>query len=1176
MLKTSQSNSSIDQSAPNLTFTSAKRKRAANACIRCRTRKQRCDGLSIPCANCAKSRAQCIFPEDASGEHLLREHISVLESRISDLTVALREVTSVHASIPENRLSRQETPKVVPTGTGTEDAKKNDMVDEDDLVNGIGFLSLSSGAEPLYVGGSSGASWGRIFSSVLRRSTGSASVSGKSLIPSQPLPDPPTPTEQNSSRTRSSSSSGCSDSSSSSVFPFRIPLHIRPKFLFPLLPTSKSISNEIFVSVYSTIQSRYGFMNFALLRVWHEQRDVFCGSQEVQKSHERTAAFFLWLTYAIGVRLLEGRGKAVDGLASHEHYFQAALQYFDHVQSNITTIQALLFLAMYSFRSEKGLSAWHLSGLALRTAIELGLHRKSPLNKPQHPWEEETRKRVWWSVYCLERTMALQLGRPIAIQDKDIDVPLPLDIDCFVTDGDKIRERATAIETALRESNTTLENRPYPLGITSMSSSLHHIRLRQILTKVKETVYDHQRDKSTDVFRKKENLGKLVEELNTWKNNSPKWHRADEDGEPADPGDPGHLLYGLGNEVQPEEGEMKEYMRNPKKPPYVYDWFDLQYALQLLLIPYSLTASRGDPYLHQAVIAAMQSCELQNQRVKRRSSSPLSIYMLHKLFMAGIFLLWALDKDPEVILMLEKFPESQKSSTKDPHSNAHDNPIASCSRALWVYAEHYPEVKTYSECFDQLVLDRKEIWKDSHLRKSCSTRTQHRRGSPYPNKTTTRLASDKTLPLRQNSPMRANSKTNQPNVKFISPLVNAVHGAISKNDSRSQDVNGSGPNLTHLLQQNHGLDGPSGNLALDIEQSDPRIACHFNYEELDMVECVMRAKNLVEKTEDHLPDEGHLQDSSQPSQSISRDSFRTDTPSQEAREMYPDFHYNLSERDRQIFSAHDERNEGSTERNPDDYFTIPTPKFQEAKESHEGCFTHCHPISNYQGSLSEPYLELHQLDSAFQNPASTTLDEAGFSALGFPSTQSAQMSYTSSLLWGHHQRYIQESNSGSQDMKETFTQMIPPFGSPGTNLRNLGYEYSSTSHRPDSSCLTSTASNTCEPSTNLYTLSQDQRNKDCMEGVDRPVNKHVKEEPRQQVYSSTEPVSRPHSAQGNALLMSFNTLFAASQSSQHPFLGGMGDVSFWNALQDAAATEQESVTEGDTESGGYENVAKQY
>lgn len=549
--------------------------------------------------------------------------------------------------------------------------------------------------------------------------------------------------------------------------------------------------------------------------------------------------------------------------------------------------------------------------------------------------------------------------------------------------------------------------------------------------------------------------------------------------------------------------------------------------------------------------------------------------------MTGIFLLWALDKDPEVILMLEKFPESQEPSTKDTNSDRPDNPIASCSRALWVYAEHYPEVKTYSECFDQLVLDRKEIWNDSHLRRSSSAKNHQRRGSPYPNKSSTRLASNKISSRRQNSPMRENARTKQPGVRFISPLVNAIHGAIHDPDRRSQDVNESGPNLTRLLQQNHGLDeinsSPSGNLALDIEHSDPRIACHFNYEELDMVECVMPVKDsMVVKTEDHLADEGGFQEDSQSSHTLSRSQFRTDTPSEETREMYPDFNYNLSDRDRQIFSACDnQRHDSSTERDPNDYFTSQTSKFQAPKTSNEGFFTQCRPISNYQGYPSEPYLELDQLDSAFQNPSSTTLDEAEFAALGYPSTPSAQMNYTSSLLWGNHQGYNHESNSGSHEIKESFIQMVPPFSSSHAISRNLGDEYQSASNRPDSSCSTRAASNTHESSTSLYPQSQDSRNENCMEGVDRSADNNEQEESGKQVYSSTETVSRPHSTQGNALLMSFNTLFAASQSSQHPFLGGMGDVSFWNALQDAAATEQASERGGEDENRVYDS-SQQY
>lgn len=59
-------------------------------------------------------------------------------------------------------------------------------------------------------------------------------------------------------------------------------------------------------------------MNFPALKIWYEQREVLLGPQELQGYGQRTAAFFLWLTYALGIRLWEGRGKKVEGLASHE------------------------------------------------------------------------------------------------------------------------------------------------------------------------------------------------------------------------------------------------------------------------------------------------------------------------------------------------------------------------------------------------------------------------------------------------------------------------------------------------------------------------------------------------------------------------------------------------------------------------------------------------------------------------------------------------------------------------------------------------------------------------------------------------------------------------------------------------------------------------------------------
>lgn len=43
--------------------------------------------------------------------------------------------------------------------------------------------------------------------------------------------------------------------------------------------------------------------------------------------------------------------------------------------------------------------------------------------------EKETRRRVWWGVYTLDRMLALALGRPLGINDSDCDVEMPVDID---------------------------------------------------------------------------------------------------------------------------------------------------------------------------------------------------------------------------------------------------------------------------------------------------------------------------------------------------------------------------------------------------------------------------------------------------------------------------------------------------------------------------------------------------------------------------------------------------------------------------------------------------------------------------------------------------------------------------------------------------------------------------
>ncbi|RPD61888.1 hypothetical protein L226DRAFT_72642 [Lentinus tigrinus ALCF2SS1-7] len=114
------------------------------------------------------------------------------------------------------------------------------------------------------------------------------------------------------------------------------------------------------------------------------------------------------------------------GMVYHEralilHYISGASMQVEHVQC---------FLLMSSFLCSVNClpQAWLLVGQAVRAAQDIGLHR-SPRRLTISPVEKETRRKIWWGVYTLDRMLALALGRPLAIEDADCDVEIPVELD---------------------------------------------------------------------------------------------------------------------------------------------------------------------------------------------------------------------------------------------------------------------------------------------------------------------------------------------------------------------------------------------------------------------------------------------------------------------------------------------------------------------------------------------------------------------------------------------------------------------------------------------------------------------------------------------------------------------------------------------------------------------------
>ncbi|KAL2824226.1 fungal-specific transcription factor domain-containing protein [Aspergillus cavernicola] len=109
---------------------------------------------------------------------------------------------------------------------------------------------------------------------------------------------------------------------------------------------------------------------------------------------------------------------------AHIHYYNQARSYIDLDSlgsGNLETLQALCLLGGYylHYRNSPNM-AYAILGAAQRLAIALGLHRESPVRNDHQDSEmgeryairSETRRRTWWSLYCLDTWASMTLGRP--------------------------------------------------------------------------------------------------------------------------------------------------------------------------------------------------------------------------------------------------------------------------------------------------------------------------------------------------------------------------------------------------------------------------------------------------------------------------------------------------------------------------------------------------------------------------------------------------------------------------------------------------------------------------------------------------------------------------------------------------------------------------------------------
>lgn len=133
----------------------------------------------------------------------------------------------------------------------------------------------------------------------------------------------------------------------------------------------------------------------------------------------------------------------------HESSKQRVLLY-GHENSSVKAIQALVILSLDLVGSSNGPPGWKLLALIARSVVQLGLavESNSTLGAPVFPsiytlranvlpesetWiEDESRRRLFWMVYLLDRYSTIATAFDFALDEKEIDRKLPCREEYFI------------------------------------------------------------------------------------------------------------------------------------------------------------------------------------------------------------------------------------------------------------------------------------------------------------------------------------------------------------------------------------------------------------------------------------------------------------------------------------------------------------------------------------------------------------------------------------------------------------------------------------------------------------------------------------------------------------------------------------------------------------------------
>lgn len=146
------------------------------------------------------------------------------------------------------------------------------------------------------------------------------------------------------------------------------------------------------------------------------------------------ASTTLYLVMAIGCTTLERAGRLPKHSMTRFNVSYAVIVQTCLANESFDSLQTLMLLALYSLFDPNAPATCSLLAVIARQAHFLGLSRRNNTLEKASPVAAELRHRLYWSVYTLDRIVAVSVGRPCFLDTRHANIPLPsLTVDEFAS-----------------------------------------------------------------------------------------------------------------------------------------------------------------------------------------------------------------------------------------------------------------------------------------------------------------------------------------------------------------------------------------------------------------------------------------------------------------------------------------------------------------------------------------------------------------------------------------------------------------------------------------------------------------------------------------------------------------------------------------------------------------------